>query len=567
MDIQSRLDTLIHYIRRSRRRISASAFFIALIALILFISGSYYFLFFYYEKITQQYYESLMRNVSIFQQSIIRKESYWEDLKNICTSLKTNKGLIDVWCTDRFGKLIYHTDENVYNEYKSKRLSSDYYESINHIWEFQDGYPVVNRQQPHSLIVYRLSIPIYAFGEELHDFVLGMDVKRFILLPEKTSRILIFIIGYVVVSIVLLYVPLFLWFRSRFTKMISQTRLVIGTIQIDAKKTAPSEAVHEPEERAPVPVETDHADVEAPAERRAIIQEEEVEEWVEKEIQPARETKEPSEEAPVEEEEKVYEPAIAAIKEGETAEEMIEERLRTNPLILLMDKKGDLFRKQDVDLSFIQVSSFVYHSKSSNGSYLSYYQNNSNHLYTIFSYPDVNPKFAADQLTSITEHFRSWEDTEPSIKNILKTVNTYCLENNLHIDASCVLIKEDDKKVDYSSCGKGQAIYVKKEEDIVKDLNLDLVALGILTDEQFEEAFSYAEIDFVGGDVFILLPQNAPEIMVEEESLLYLIKHIVLEKRQLSAREISDEINIKINEFRKRERKIPETGFAVFKFL
>ena len=155
MDIQRRLNILIHYIRRSKRRTILRGFIVSFIALLIFIFGSYYFLFHYYERTAKEYYGSLMKNLSSFQQLIIRKVSYWEDLKNISISLKDYKGVNEVWCTDRFGKLIFHTEKDIFEEYKSKRLPSGYYDSINRIWKFQNGYPEINIQRPEGWFFFR----------------------------------------------------------------------------------------------------------------------------------------------------------------------------------------------------------------------------------------------------------------------------------------------------------------------------------------------------------------------------------------------------------------------------
>ena len=110
MDIQRRIDFLINYIRGSRKKFILSVFIVFLFTLSAFVIGAYYFLFHYYEGIIKEYYTSLMRNVSIFQEFLVEKDSYRRDLKNISDKLKKNKGVIDVWCTDRFGKLIYHDE-------------------------------------------------------------------------------------------------------------------------------------------------------------------------------------------------------------------------------------------------------------------------------------------------------------------------------------------------------------------------------------------------------------------------------------------------------------------------
>ncbi|KPJ87189.1 MAG: hypothetical protein AMS17_09220 [Spirochaetes bacterium DG_61] len=576
MDIQGRLDTLIHYIRRARRGITSVSFLIALLLLFLFVGGSYYFLFAYYERVVELYYDSLLKNISQYQNQLIRKESYWKDLEHHCNLLKGNRGVLDAWCTDRFGKLIFHTNEKVSGEYKGKRLPSEYYESITHVWGFEDGEPIVKRVRPHGFLTLRLSIPIYALGQEYHDFVLGFDVKRFVLIPEDRTPLFLFIGGYVLVSIVLLHVPLFLWIRGGFNRMASQARLVIGAIQAEAGTVAPEVYVPKPE--TTLYLETSSAE-----EEKEITEEEEEEEAEEEYEEEYKEEVEEEVSAPMEREEmpgpgieeEIIEETPTAVKSevqgeavpSETEIEGIEEKLSSNPILYLMDKKNTLFRKQDLTLDFLEALSYTYHSKSSEGSYLLYLTGGNLHLFTAFSYPDVNSAFAADQLTVIVDNLRSSLGVEPQSRHLFKTLNLYCLENNLHMDVSAVLIRQDERKIEYSSCGKGQSIYLKHNEDVVKSLKLDIGGCGILSDADFEDAFSYAEIDFVTGDLFVLLPQNAFEQHIEEESMASFMRRVILEHKEQSAKDIAASINEYIEEYRRKDRRFHETGFALFKYI
>ena len=568
MDLQGRLDTLIHYIRRARRGITSFSFLIALLLFLLFVGGSYYFLFAYYERVIELYYDSLLKNIYQYQLRLIKKESYWKDLEQHCILLKGHRGVLDAWCTDRFGKLIYHTSEKVLGEYRGKRLPSEYYESITHVWEFEGGYPIVKRVRPDGFLSLRISIPIFAFGQEFHDFVLGIDVNRFVLIPEKRTSLFLFICGYVLFSIVLLLVPLFLWIRGGFNRMASQARLVIGAIQAEAGTD--TAVTSPPKQEVALSPLTSYAE-----EEEAIVEEEEEEkeeeEFEEEVIAPT----EREEMAANELEEEVFEEAPTAVYSveqgeafsGETEIGGIEEKLRSNPILYLMDKKSELFRKQDLNLGFLEAVSYPYHSKSSEGSYLLYQTAGKLHLFSAFSYPDVNPAFAADQITLIVDNMRSALGVEPQSRHLFKTLNLYSMENNLHMDVSAVLIREDERKMEYSSCGKGQSIYFKHNEDVVKSLKLDIGGLGVLTDADFEEAFSYAEIDFVTGDLFVLLPQNAFELHIGEESMVSYMRRIILQNKERSARDIAASIDEHIEEYRRKERRFPETGFTLFKYI
>ncbi len=618
MDIQDRSNILFNFIEKTKRQIIASAFLVSFITLLIFIIGSYFLLFHYYERISKEYYSSFLQNVTSFQKVLIRREFYWEDLKNICLSIKKNRGVVDVWCTDRSGKLIYHTEETFFNEYKSKRLPSQYYESINHLWSFENGSPEINIQKTKEWLLLRMSVPIYSFGLKDPDFVLGMDVKRFISIPKKLKSITLSMFFYIAASLFILFFPLFLWLRGRFDRMISQAGIIIGTIPpipesdfgewgkqtvMEEEKLPPGPEIivqREPEPPSPFPqpqrpvksptVEKEERRVEEEqvVEKESVVEEERVveeeqvvekeskfeeekeevsppvskiEEEIERELSRAQEREE---KAPTAETAQME--TVSTRDEGKSMEEVISDKL-SNPIIMLMDKKQELFKKKDLDLSFIQATSYVYHSKSSNGSYLSHYKNDNQQLYLIFSYPDVNPSFASEQLSQISDLFNTAMSTGSTQKDLLNRFNNFCNEKYLHIDASSVMINEDDKKVAYTSCGTGKAIYIKHNEEVVKDLILDIPGLGSIAEGEFSDTFSYAEIDFVTDDIFILLPQNASEIVIDNEPLIEVIKKNALEKRRGSTAEIGEKIHSIIDSFKKIERKMPETGFIVFKFL
>lgn len=629
MDIQDRPNILFNFIEKTKRQIIASAFLVSFITLLIFIIGSYYFLFHYYERISKEYYSSFLRNVTSFQKVLIRREFYWEDLKNICLSIKKNRGVVDVWCTDRSGKLIYHTEESFFNEYKSKRLPSQYYESINHLWSFQNGSPEINIQKTESWLLLRMSVPVYSFGLQDHDFVLGMDVKRFISIPKKIKSITLSIFWYIAASLFILFFPLFLWLRSRFNRMVSQAGYLMGTIPpipeaafgdwgnqtvVEEEKlpSGPEIIVQaEPQPSSPIPesqrpvesptyeVEKEETGIEEErvVEKESMVEEEKEERGIEEERVVDKESM-VEEERVVEKEEKEISPPASKIEdeierelsraqereekapsaetaqmdtasatdEGKSMEAAIGDKL-SNPIVMLMDKKQELFKKKNLDLSFIQATSYVYHSKSSNGSYLSHYKNDNQQLYVSFSYPDVNPSFAGEQLSQISELLNTEMSTGSSQKELMNKFNNYCIEKNMQIDASSLMINEDEKNIAYASCGAGKAIYIKYNEQVVKDLILDIPALGSISEEEFSDTFSYAEIDFVTDDIFILLPQNASEIVIENEPLLEVIKKNALEMKGGSTAEIGEKLHTIIDSFKKTERKMPETGFVVFKFL
>ena len=559
MDIQRRVDFLINYIRGSRKKFILSVFLVFLFTLIIFTLGAYYFLFNYYEGIIKEYYNSLMRNVSSFQEFLVNKGTYREDLKNIAESVKGNRGVLEVWCTDRFGKLIYHTDAVINEEFKSTRLYKEYHESINHVWNFNNGYPKPNIVGTEKWFIKRYSIPLYVSGRGDYDFVLGMDVKRFIFLPENIRHIILMSVGIFIFSLLVLFLPAFLWIRSRYNNIISRARVVMGSIELDLE-----------EEKPPVPGEAEapvqKLQEDEPEELEKImtavktVEEKYTDEGREK-ISAVEEVDETDEEVPSVEE---------IVKAKEPSEEKpfwVKEAGNLNPLLLLMEKKQSIFNTEYVDLSFIEAGSFVYHSPGSQGSYFYYNRGSNCHFYTVFDYPEVEPERAVKQLSELTECLSREALDADETRGLFKGLNNYCLVNKLEINVSILMISDFEKKVEYASSGEMRSIYLKNNEEEIKDLTMDMPCIGKLSEKDFDDAFSYAEIGFVAGDIFALLPRNPDDILVDKETLFDLIKSVVFRRRELSVKKIGLEIHNTFEPVRRKKRNLPETGFAIFKFI
>jgi hypothetical protein len=578
MSAMNQLEVLISSIRNARKRIVSSALIISFISLFVFVFGSYFFLFQYITRLSNEYYGTILKNVSEYQEISIGKETYWDDLEEISLELKNRKGVVEVWSTDRFGKLVFHSDPVFLSEYKSKRLPLEYHDSINHMWEFQQGYPKLNIEETDSWFIQRLSIPLYPFGREDYDFIIGMDVKRIIFLPDDMLHLQLFLAGYILFSLFVLFFPVFIWIRSRFSGMISKARFVAGSMNLaqTAEAPLPWKAAAQQKEEEPLPAGSPIDEGTAQRwkmEPRFAEEREEkppvrpfspVAEEIDKELfGRSEQAPQPPEKAgaPEPEEEIAHAPVVSV---GE--ERKIEEKLRTNPTLILMDMKHSVYRRKDLDLPFIQTASHVYHSKTSSGSYLLYIQKDSHHLYMMFSYPDINLEFAADQLNEISNRVHSEFEESEDNKSILKGMNNYCVENNIHIDASAVMIDEREEKVAYTSCGEGYALYLKHNEESVKELKLDLSGLGRLSEDEFEEAFSYAEIDFVPNDLFVLLPQNGADIRIGEKTLIDILKEMLLENEDRKVSEIGHAINDMIELHKKSDPKFPESGFMIMKF-
>jgi hypothetical protein len=534
MEIQNKLELLTGYIRSTRIKFIASVIIISLLVLSLFLLGTYYFLFQYYESLAQEYYGSLLTGVYLFQKILIKRDSYRDDLENIAVSLKTHRGVMEVWCTDRSGKLIFHTDSKIYDEFQSQRLPSGYYRSIHHLWDFQDGKPQINAVRLRNWLTLRYSIPLYAFGRDSHEFILGMDVKRFIFLPEKRKVVLIFSAGFIFVAFFFFFLPLFLWARGRFNDMITQTRRVVGGIQLEIAQGQPKTQ-----------------NTEIPPVRTAAP---------EKNLGAYEETR--LEESSVENID-----GVMKEEEKQAQKDAIEEKMQMIPLLMLMETKQKFFRKHEIDLPFLQASVLVYHAKDPRGSYLHYTQESGYHMFGAFTYPGGEPEEASNQLTQITEIFESELKKNHQIKPVVEAMNLYCLENKFQLDLSILMINEREQKVEYSASGAEQTIYLKDEEEEIKNLKLDVPQLGSISESGFDDAFSYAEIGFVENDFLVIPAHNALAVEVENEKLLDLIKKVLLARGDSSAHQLAMEIHNIIEPVRKKDKNFPETGLIIFKFI
>ena len=218
-------------------------------------------------------------------------------------------------------------------------------------------------------------------------------------------------------------------------------------------------------------------------------------------------------------------------------------------------------------MSFIEAGNFVYHSPGSQGSYFYYSRGSNCHFYTVFDYPEVEPGIAVKQLSELANLLsREAQDTDQT-RVLFKRLNNYCLANELEIDISMLMISDFKRKVEYASSGEIHSIYLKNNEEEIKDLVMDIPCMGKLSEKDFDDAFSYAEIGFVAGDIFVLIPKDPDDIFVKKETLLDLIKRVVFSRRELTVKEIGLEIHDTFEPVRKKTRSLPETGFALFKFI
>jgi len=530
---QDRLGFLLQFIKKSRKQLYTSTLIASIISVCIFLAGSYFFLFHYYEELNRNYYYSILKSVYAFQKDLISKGTYREDMRNAAQSVKGNRGIVSVWFTDRHGRLIYHTDKAIFEEYRSKRLPSEYYQSIEDLWRFQEGYPVMKVVPLQKWTLLRLSLPLYSYGREDYDFIMGLDVKRFLLIPDQLKILLPVSIGYIILSILLFFLPLFFLIRRRCDDLESQAKVFIGSMQFQRQAPAMSETVPPQETKAPMPEPQEEAVPQAVPEEQKVTPEEE----------PQRE---------------------------ETLKETIEEKHEEKPLIDFLKIKNKLFTKQAVELSFLQANSYLFYSKGTEGSYLFYHSSNGCHYYVCFSTPEGESLEVYEVYEVIPElraYFKSRLTGRVNPKELCTGYNDHCRERGLQVDLTFVQINESEKSVAYTSCGSAFALYLKHDEQDIKELTLEVPQLGSISKDEFSDKMMSADIRFKTDDIFLLLPPHASDIHIGSDSYVDIIKKNIFRDRGLSAQTMGMEVVSLIEAASSEEEGIPETGFVALKFL
>ncbi len=613
MDIQKRLQMLIQYIRQSRKRVVVTALIASTAAVFIFILGSYYLLFDYYEQQQKGHYTTILKNISLLQAKLITKGTYREDIIALCTSLARQRGVLNAWVTDKFGRLMYHTDSNTYAALRSKRLTSEYYESIQHSWEFSEGTPVMNDVLLQDRLSMRVTIPLYPFGREDYDFILGMDVKRFVSLPATIRSLVLISAGYLAGSILLLFLPVFLWVRNRFQDLVSHSRVLIGPLGFEGpqamdlrqppasarKETVPAAAVSEAmEEEVRLKLQKlreleeerkKRATEERPKEVAGAGAVERGKEEVEEEIEPGvEEGEEAGEEIAVEEERPGKEvPSEAGGEAGEEA--VIREEVRPEEKKILMEEtvervgveevevekrlerfvklRSTLFKKQTLELPFIQAHSYIFHSKGVEGSFIFYHKSNDRHFYVCFSLSGAKPERLFELIPETRTYMKKILGKGRSIKELYIDYNEYCLQKTINSHLALLHIDEAKTLVEFASCGGGYALYLKGNEEEVKDLVFDLPAAGTLHRNDLERVFYSADVRFSPNDIFALLPKEASTFSIGKKRFDELVRESLKGHRDLSPQTIGMDIVSSIEGFEPGTLTIPETGFILLKYL
>jgi hypothetical protein len=563
MGIENRIQMLVQHIKKSRKTVLNTALIASAVAIFVFLAGSYFFLFDYYEELHRNYYRSITGDISSFQDKLISQGSYRDDMRKIAGVLMLRKGVLNVWFTDRFGKLIYHTDQTVLGDYKARRLPADYYESIEHMWEFENGSPTMHIVSMTDWSKLRVSLPLYISGREDHDFIIGMDVKRFFVIPGSLRIVVLFSVAFIILAVIIVYFPLFFWVRERFGDMETQA-LVLTT----PMKSQPSPVAGEvsPQQQEDVEI-TPEQRTEAPVE---------VPEPVSAQPAPAQPSAEKRVAEPQKTEKKAA-PAVTKVVEKEKpaaqkrvkAEKFMSKEIEEDrKLIQFLKEKRTLFAKSTMELGFVQAHSYVFNSKGAEGSYFLYKKGNNNHLYACFDLPSTKPLEAFTLIPEIGHTLESGLKDGVEIADLFGLYNDYFNKGNTTIDLALVLIDEVKGSVAYSTCGKGYALYLKTGEDTVKELRFDNPPLGGSSWDMSKGNFSSADIKFTQNDIFAMLPQSAASIEIGKDTLDRQIKVDLVQYRNLSAQTIGMEI---VNRYDSLDlnvkNTIPQTGFVMLKFL
>jgi hypothetical protein len=525
-DALKQIEFLAGYIRDSKRKVIIGAIVVSIVCVLLFVVGSYYLLFRFYERMTEDYYASLLRGVSSFQDTLIQKSRYRDDIKQIASAVQRYRGVKHVWFTDRSGRLVYSTDADLLEQYRQKRLPSQYFESVQRLWQFENGYPVPGVVPITRFLSQRFSVPIYAYGHEEYDFVMGIDAARFVYLPQQTDKLILISAGYIVVFASLLFFPLLIMVTGRFNSLAVRARMMFSSFGPAPGKPEEKE---EPAPQEPAP-QQEPASFETP-----------LQEGVE------TASREPAAPAPAEEQE----------------EEVEGKEVPDNRLALFIKKKKEIFMREDLQLPFIHASSHVHHSDGIEGTYIYTHRSGEKIYFVSFVSPGKDEDSASARIDELISFFNEQIEACAHVKDFTGKLNRYCLENSLELNLSLIAVDAKEKNVRYSSFGTGRAIYTKKGEEKTKDLILHLPNIGTSSEKKFSEGASYADIRFEKDDLFMLLPQNIGLIDAVGEGLLEAIKEDLLGGREQSAFDLSSSIGMRFQAL----SDIQQTGFVIIKFV
>jgi len=565
MPINQKIDIFIQFVRRSKKGVFIPLIIATVISVFLILAGVVFILISFHSELVDNYYKNILYDVYDFQSVLINKNSYRKDIVRLSEHISARNGVKAVWVVDRNGKCIFHSNKSVLEEYLGKNMPIDYYKNINVVWKFGNGYPLIVKNKIKKFGDYRLSIPLYPFGKDYYDFILGIDVS---LIPTNIPLIylLIFIAGSFIISSAILFLPLWYVTNRRFEEISTQAMILGGTLKTQKREkteenvesTGSTEEVEKPEEEE---VEKEFV-------------EEKVKEVKARKVKGEASTQEEkfeAEEEVTKKKEKIPKPISQTEKTTINKEAEFKEKLEKlekmeveNPNIRLLELKQSIFRRKKNELSNLEVESFPYHSGSVLGSYVTTLEKGDIIWPIILSYYYSDNIVEGYQIIKkIYDYLDSTLEKEGDIKSVCLNLNNFYLENEFKGDFTIIKISGPD--VVYTSLGNNYAIYLKGEEEEVKNLDLGLPQLGEKKDN-FEALLRTADIKFKSKDIFIAMPSNAKKISIDDQTMDAVIRNYLLDYRN-DYEKMANELNNVLKSSFRKDRKMEETGFIGLKFV
>ena len=445
--------------------------------------------------------------------------------------------------------------------YLGKNLPLDYYKNINVVWKFKDNYPLIVKNKIKRFNLYRLSIPLYPFGKDYYDFILGIDAS-FIPIKLSWMYLFIFVGSFIVISSLILFFPLWYFTNKRFDEVSTQAMVLGATLkseqkgkeeEVSGESTKVEERMKQEENIPEEKAESEHREEKKTYEE--IKTKEEIVNKAERKTSTVL-TQKKAEKESTEIKNK--------IKEENNITEKLKKIEEENPNIKLLELKQSIFRRKKNELSSLIIESFPYHSGSVLGSYTTILEKGDIIWPMMFSYYNSEDKIEAYKIIKgIYDYLNDLLEKQDNIKTICSNLNSLYFEKKVKGNFS--LIKVSGNAVEYTTLGNDYAIYLKGKEPTVKELILDLPMLGEMK-ENFEGNVRIADIEFEKNDIFIAMPANAKKISVNNETMDSLIKGYLGENKKDFGK-IEDELNTTLKTHFKKNREMEETGFISIRFV
>ncbi len=552
----NKIDPFIQFLKFTKRSfifrvtivgISCTFFLFAIFSFIIFR---------YYSDLVHKFYSSLLESVYLYAPYFVKTESYNEDFVWVCRKLKEKEGIEEVWVVDRSGRLIYHTDEKMRDIFTGKRLPEEYRRSVEKVWNFSDGYPVVEFLKAGSLFKIRSSIPLYITGKSMYDFILGIDADRFLMPGNFPDRIFLYLlIGGFILTAAVVFIPLYFWVGNLIDDLNTNARVLAGSLETEITRGLPSvEGVRGEEAPEEVPIE------EAPVEEKAGK--------LERKPQPEEkkgEEVELAEEEAVGEKLKVKKPAREMAEEkGRVGEGLVEKKIP--PAMLLIDKKQQLLQKRKVAAKNLHLASFSLRTRSPYGNYILYNKKNDSHLYVNLLCVEREIEKALTWLDKVSREINRVFQEIDIIHELPVSLNDWLLEEKETLDFSFLFFSESNGKLVYSSLGSSSACYVKANSDKLKEIVLSLPKAGSVTTDELKDLYKYGEIDFAGGDILFLIPHAEVGQRVGVDFIKLLSDEVEVLKT-LDVEKIISHIQERLEERITDRRSAPEVGFVAVRFI